>query len=82
MPVHIRHILEHILLCILHVVKYTMSIQLGQLMHKIACATLMTNLSHIGCNWTGVDQDHLNVTRPQCLQTDTAYTQDFSFNKD
>ena len=52
-----------------------MSFQLEQLMHKIAYATLVTDLSHVGCNWTRVDQDHLDVTCPQCLQTYTAYAE-------
>ncbi len=78
MPVQIRHILENILPCVLHVTTYTMSIQLGQLMHKIACATLMTNLSHFCCNWTRVDQDHLHITRPQCLHTYAAYCSGFT----
>ncbi len=79
MPVQIRHTLEHILPCVFHVTEYTTSIQLGQLMHKIACEILMTNLSHVGCNWTRIDQDHLDVTRPQCLQTFTTYVYCFRF---
>ena len=52
-----------------------MSFQLEQLMHKIAYATLVTDLSHVSCNWTRVDQDHLDITCPQCLQTYTAYAE-------